>query len=252
MAPRPIELRRTSLSTPPRANRRIPHVCPAASATSIIAGKGGAAKTYELSENSMADDIVNAEVIGDERRRPTKRRRARQLAALGLVAPGILFFGWCGIGLLGFRMSSNPQKVYDALAEIEPIEIPSGLEPDYASWNLVTGYKSVEFKHATTRSYLEVSMGPGYELEHGSTRQDSYDRGVTAAGGTPRAPTTTKKFRFVVRDHPAEFIHKNYANFETLSGFFQGRQRPVFLDARFDHTSYAPGTARDLLEHFGH
>src|SRR5262245_16886490 len=178
-----------------------------------------------------------------------KRSIGRTLLYSGCGA-AILFFVaiLCCVGFLflEFRKSSDPVEIREAFARMTDMPVPDGLTPSTTSSNSRTNLERVEFISPTTNSYLVLTTQKS--LEHRSTIQDAYDRGVSAGGGRPENPIQSANHPLNIRGQPAEFLVRRYANFETVSGFFTGKNCPVFLEARFEHEAFPKGMAGEIVQ----
>jgi len=80
------------------------------------------------------------------------------------------------------------------------------------------------------------------------TLRESRDRGKIAGGGQPESPTEERTIKATIRGLPAEFIYRRYSGTETISGYFQGKQYPILLEAELSLREFRPGTAVELAE----
>jgi hypothetical protein len=95
---------------------------------------------------------------------------------------------------------------------------------------------------------LILATGPRFELQHSGTLRESRDRGRVAGGGRPESPLQERTINAAVRGQPAEFIYRRYSDTETVSGYFQGKQNAVRLEAELSLREFAPGTGATLVE----
>lgn len=165
------------------------------------------------------------------------------LAGAGLLCCGGLIF-WES---RNYRVNSDPVQIREALGRLSDLELPEGLAPFTTSTNSRTDLERVEFRGPGRHSYLILVTWQGQQLTHQSTLKDAADRGTVAGGGRPEQPSQSRTLTLAVRGQPAEFIVRQFATFETVSGYFQGKRYPVFLDAQFDRGEFPVGTAERLV-----
>ena len=181
---------------------------------------------------------------------PPAPRRRLALPILLVVIPGLCLLG-CGGAVVGYfvfgiERTSDPAQVRSALDGMTDMQVPPGLEPDNRSLQ-ITGVEKAEFRSRSGRSYLIVGTGPRFGLRHSGTLRESRDRGRTAGGGRPESPAEQRTIKTTVREQPAEFIYRRYAETETVSGYFQGKQHPARLEAELSLREFPPGTAAALV-----
>src|SRR5262245_5667387 len=171
------------------------------------------------------------------------------LPILRVAAAGFCLFGCPGavVGyfFFGVERTSDPAEVRAALDGMTEMQLPPGLEPVGKSVQM-TGVEKAEFRSGSGGRYLVVGTGPRFRLRHGPTVRDP--RRWAPGGGEPELPAEERTIPATVRGEPAEFIYRRYSDVETVSGYVQGKQYPVHLDAQFDLGEFAPGTAATLVE----
>jgi hypothetical protein len=181
----------------------------------------------------------------------SRRKKWLSLPILLLVGAGVcvLFCGGSVVGYLifGVERTSDPAQVRATLDNMTDVQIAEGLQPDNKSVE-ITGVETVEFRSGSRASYLIISTGPRFRLSHSGTLRESSDRGRVAGGGNPESPTENRTIKATIRGQPAEFIYRRYGKNETVSGYFQGKQFPVHLQAQLSLSEFSPGTAATLVE----
>jgi hypothetical protein len=176
-------------------------------------------------------------------------RKRRYLLPILLVVAPLLCCGTAVLGyfLFGVDSTSDPALVRAALDGITDVQLPPTLEPHIKSAQ-ITGVETVEFRSRSGKSYLIVTTGPRFRLNHSGTLRESADRGTIAGGGRPESPTKERTIKATVRGQPAEFIYRCYSSTETISGYFQGKQNAVHLEGQLSLRDFSPGTAVALVE----
>jgi hypothetical protein len=191
----------------------------------------------------------------DRRRRrpPTRGRRKSgwRLALLigcgGGLAFALVVAGCAAFILSEYHTNSDPAAVRAAMARVTDVDIPDGLAPSKTATNSRTGLLTAEFKSPAGASFLTVTTRPGQELKHQGTLQDSRDRGRVAGGGSPEKLSATVTIPATVRGRPAEFVIRRYAGFEQVSGYFQGKEYPAFLEAELAYRDFPAGTGEKVV-----
>jgi hypothetical protein len=176
---------------------------------------------------------------------PPRRSGARFLFPI-LAGVGAFCLLCCcapvGYLILGTKWVFDPAEIRDALAGITDIELGPALNPSVRVIQ-VTGVESVEFRSTSGLSYVKLTTGARFPLQHSGTLRDARNRGEIAAGGRPEAPAQQQTIDRTVRGQKAQFIYRRYAKTETVSGYFQGKKYPVHLEAELDLSEFPPGVA---------
>jgi hypothetical protein len=187
------------------------------------------------------------------RRRRLSARPARKKPYLLLIVLALAGFCVLGCGgayvayfVFGVERTSDPAQVQAGLDSMASVQLPPGLAPHTKTVE-ATGVVTVEFRSASGRSYLIVTTGSLHTLRHSGSLRDSKDAGTRAGGGRPEKPAEERTITATVRGQPAEFIYRRYSTTETISGYFQGNQYPVHLEAELSLGEFARGAATTLV-----
>jgi hypothetical protein len=169
-----------------------------------------------------------------------------------LVVIPISCFMCCGFSVVGYMIfgiqtTSDPAQVRGGLDGMTDMQLPAGLQP-HLKMLQITGVDKVEFRSGSGGSFMSLTTGERFPLQHPGTLREASDRGKTAAGGRPESPAEQRAIIATVRGKRAEFIYRRYADTETVSGFFQGKKYPVHLEAELSLQDFPPGTAATLAE----
>ena len=165
-------------------------------------------------------------------------------AGLGMCCCGGTVIGYM---IFGIQTTSDPAQVRAGLDGMTDIQLPAGLQPS-SKMLQITGVEDVLCQSRTGRSFLSLKTGERFQLQHEGTLRDARDRGKIAAGGRPESPVERRTIKATVRGQRAEFIYKRYTEFETVSGYFQGKKYPVHLEGELSLDEFPSGTAATLVE----
>jgi hypothetical protein len=189
------------------------------------------------------------------RRRGTRAPREKSnpwlipLIILGATSPFV--FLCCAGAVVGLLYSSakrsyDPAVIRKALDDMTDVTLPGGLKPEEKRTE-VTGVISVSFESGSGQSYLRFTSGERFTLRRSRTVRESSDDGARTAGRQPEKPSVERRINVTVRGRPAEFIYRRFANNETVSGYFQGKQYPVHFEGQFRLGEFPADTADSMV-----
>ena len=169
-------------------------------------------------------------------RRRLGRNRLLGYAALACVAALLV---WSA----GYRISWDPTNVLAAVKRMEDTQVPADVEPHYLLRHVFTNYERATFKNPHGASYVVLVTSPFRKLKH-----------TSSTARVTNSETDQEVLQFSIRESNAEFIYEKTDRYETVHGYFQGKQYPVSLTALFefsDRDVYAEGGAPEWIQSLG-
>ncbi len=171
------------------------------------------------------------------------------MGCLGMVllvccgGPGVIFF----LGLQSLEKTDDTDEIIAATSNMTDLELPTVLVPKSYSKNRLTDLRRIEYSDPDGLSYFSLVTSPDQGLHFNSTLDQTRERAARMVGGEPEQPIDESPVELTVKEQPAKFVIKSYQQTIHVSGYFQGNQRPVFLDADLDRGYFDEMAVRAMI-----